>query len=71
MSGPLRGLSRVIVESGGVIPVGAKRVTRASGGRVERYYIWLPVYLDRLWRRLFEENVKVNVYIEIPAEREG
>lgn len=67
----MKGLSGVIVESGGVIPIGARRVTRAGSPEsgVERYHIWLPKQLNNLWRRLFEEDVKVYVYIEIPAER--
>lgn len=67
----LRELSEVIVESGGVIPVGARRVTRAGrpGSGVERYHIWLPTHLNSLWRRLNEGGVKVYVYIEIPEER--
>lgn len=63
------GIVEDLVREGTIIPVGDRRLTRA-GVSVERYKIWLPETMNTLWRRLWEERRKVEVYFVVKQKKQ-
>jgi len=44
------------------IPITKRRLSRAGN----RYFVYLPIDLNDIWKELHEKRVEVNVIIEIP-----
>ena len=45
------------------IPITKRRLSRAGS----RYFIYLPIDLNDIWKELHEKKVEVNVIIEVPG----
>jgi len=45
-----------------IIPIPKRKLSRAGS----RYFIYLPIDLNDIWKELHEKKVEVNVIIEIP-----
>jgi len=45
------------------IPITRRRLSRAGN----RYFVYLPIDLNDIWRELHEKKVEINVIIEIPG----
>jgi hypothetical protein len=63
-------ISKVL--SQGLIDVGELRISKTRyriGNKLEdRFLIYLPINRNYLWRILHKKNIKVRIFIEIPAE---
>jgi hypothetical protein len=44
------------------IPIARRKISRAGN----RYFVYLPIELNDIWRELHEKKAEVNVIIEIP-----
>ena len=60
-----------LVQKGFVIPVGECRISRIAKDASERYAIYLPRRLNRIWRELHDKNAMVMVTIEITEIQEA
>ena len=45
------------------IPITRRKLSRAGN----RYFIYLPIDLNDIWKELHEKKVEVNVIIEVPG----
>jgi hypothetical protein len=45
------------------IPITKRRLSRAGN----RYFVYLPIDLNDIWKELHEKKVEVNVIIEVPG----
>jgi hypothetical protein len=44
------------------IPIARRKISRAGN----RYFVYLPIELNDIWRELHEKKAEVNIIIEIP-----
>jgi hypothetical protein len=45
------------------IPIARRKLSRAGN----RYFVYLPIELNDIWKELHDKKVEVNVIIEIPG----
>ena len=60
-------LNYIDIIRGSRFPIGRRSVVRM--GR-NRYLIYLPMELNKIWKELSEKKVKVEVIIEIPRSED-
>jgi len=62
---------RTLGDSGDVIFVGERPITRLTESGRGRYAIYLPVAMNKLWEALWRDRVRVNVYLEVVRGEES
>jgi len=65
------GVYELILKKGGIIDVGERKIVRATrdyGPGKPRFVINLPTTRNDVWQYLWERNIPVKVFIELPED---
>jgi hypothetical protein len=57
------GMANSLLKQVRTIPITKRRLSRAGN----RYFVYLPIDLNDIWKELHEKKVEVNVIIEVPG----